>query len=89
MVVTVPAGFLSDFASIPAFAALFGFDDDDFCEAAVLHDYLYTVKTCTRAAADREFLLALKATKCSAAKRWTIYRMVRLFGWHAWNRKGE
>jgi hypothetical protein len=82
---TVPAGFETDFASIPAFAAVFGFDDDDWCEAAALHDWIYRRRQeYGKKVADDEFWLALRVTGCPPLKSWIIHRMVSWFGGSAW-----
>lgn len=82
--VVVPEGFETDFASIPEFAGLFGFDDDDQAAPAVLHDWLYKTQLYPRKQADLEFLLGLKETGCGFVRRRVIYSMVRAFGWAAW-----
>lgn len=85
VMLTVPAGFITDGASVPrAFwniLAPFG----DYFEAAVIHDYLYSPhnRFKTRAEADRIFLEAMGHVGVGWLTRRTIYRAVRLFGWTA------
>ncbi len=90
--IAVPAGFISDLASIPG-AAKWYLDDDDprILAAAIVHDYLYKNlgalpggQVLTRQQADdilREAMLALGARPTQAA---LVYRMVRLFGGTHW-----
>lgn len=93
--IVVPAGFVTDFASIPR-AALWYVDDDDPCIlfGSVIHDYLYTRHgdlglgtrvIFTREQADqvlREAMLVCGARKAQAA---VVYAAVRLGGGSHWN----
>ena len=54
---------------------------------AVLHDWLYCLKTGSRADADQLFLEALKAEGVGWAARWSMYTGVRAGGWVYWNRR--
>jgi hypothetical protein len=84
-VITVPAGFSTDFASVPrwlplAFAWLGGHGDS----AATVHDWLYTMQPVSRRMADQVLREALRV---SYVARWRIplfYWGVRLFGWSHW-----
>lgn len=85
-VVIVPAGFRTDFASVPRvpFAyLLFGNVAD---EAAVLHDYAYTSEMTgiTRKQADALFLEACKAMGTPSWKSRPMWLAVRLFGGRFW-----
>jgi hypothetical protein len=83
--IKVPAGFSTDFASVPrwlpfAFAWLGGHGDS----AATVHDFLYTRKPVSRRMAD---LVLREALAASYVARWRIplfYWGVRLFGWSHW-----
>ncbi len=90
---TVPAGFETDFASIPRIAWQY-VDPDDPCVLypSIPHDALYnwkgvmaTGQKYTRKQADDVFLEAMK----EAGARWDIravaYRAVRIFGGKYWN----
>jgi hypothetical protein len=80
----VPAGFLTDFASIPrplwAILPRWG----KYGNAAVLHDYLYWVQTYPRKRADEIFLEAMAVLQVPWLTRKVMYRSVRLFGGIAW-----
>lgn len=78
--VLVPAGFVTDFASIPRVARILitGHGKDRW--AAVVHDYLYSIKH-DRKEADSVFLEALECSGVNLLKRRTMYRAVRTGGW--------
>ena len=84
--ITVPAGFVSDFASVPAAVPRWIIDDDSptILYGCVVHDYLYTCQTLPRQVADeilRECMLACGANSLLAA---LVYRAVRLGGAGHW-----
>jgi hypothetical protein len=81
----VPAGFKSNFASVPRILQLLFSKRDVYSAASVLHDYLYTSKEISREKADlilKEGMLVLGSSKTSAYLFWLA---VRLFGRSAWN----
>lgn len=82
---TVPYGFVTDFASIPrVFWTLIGHPAMDYAQAAVLHDYLYTVRVTTRQRADGLFLEAMGVLGVPTWKAWVLYAAVRSAGWIFW-----
>ena len=84
--IIVPAGFVTDFASVPRAFWSGMSPHGQYSRAAVLHDYLYWTQTCTRAQADRLFLLMMKQSGVSRADQQTIYRSVRAAGDAGWQR---
>ncbi len=88
-VITVPAGFVTDGASIPkvfwSIMSPFG----EYFEAAVIHDFLYSRKSevYDRFVADNIFKEAMYNIGVPWPTREIIYRAVRLFGWRFF--KGE
>lgn len=85
--VTVPAGFITDLASVPRiFWAVFP-PFGKYTRAATLHDWLYRSSVTSRAVADAIFLEAMEADGVSFATRAILYSAVRLFGWAAFKRK--
>jgi hypothetical protein len=76
----IPAGFETDFASMPLKLARWG----KYGWAAILHDYLYS-KDCelilTRTRADGLFYIFMRHMGTNAALSSIIYFFVRLFGW--------
>lgn len=91
--IAVPAGFTTDFASVPRFLwSIFPPWDPEYGKAAIIHDWLLT-KGCIfypsagristrrpdRAEADRIFLEAMRVLGCHRWKRYTMYAGVRLY----------
>lgn len=84
-VITVPAGFTTDFASIPRLPLMFMLLGDTEHEAAVIHDYLYATGEVTRATADSVLHEASIASGHSLSEANAIWLGVRIGGWLAWN----
>ena len=85
----IPAGFVTDFASIPRPAqAVYAVDDETRCPA-LLHDWLYCVQLTSRAEADALFLEALVRAGVRWSKRRLIHGAVRAGGWMYWNKHGQ
>lgn len=82
--VVVPAGFITDFASIPRIFWSRLPHDGPWAPASVIHDYLYTTRTCSRFLADAIFREGMYALGVPALRRLVIYYAVRLFGWTRW-----
>ena len=88
--IVVPAGFETDFASVPRGLWNLFPPWGRYGKAAVVHDYLYKQQLGTRAAADRIFREAMAVLDVPAWKRWLMWSGVRAFGWIAWrHHKGE
>jgi len=84
--ITVPKGFVTDFASIPQPFWSFGLSPSGrYSRAAIIHDYLYWTQACTRLEADNILVIAMKESMVPESTRNTIYRGVRLGGATAWN----
>ena len=82
---SVPAGFVTNFASIPRVFWSVLPPWDRHMKAAVFHDYLYNTKRVSREHADNIFYKQMKALGVSWWRRNVIYRAVRLFGARAYN----
>lgn len=78
--ITVPAGFQTDFASVPRLPIAYALFGDTSDEAAVVHDYLYTTHLVPRVMADAVLREASKLTGVPAWRRWPMWLGVRLFG---------
>lgn len=81
--VTVPKGFVTDFASIPKvlWGIVGGPADGKYRKAAVIHDFLYrTAGLATRPQADAVLLEAMTVSGCSWWERHVIYYGVRFGG---------
>ena len=81
----IPAGFITDCASVPRglwnILPPFG----KYTKAAVLHDWLYQFGTFTRAEADWIFYEAMGTLGVSWWKQGVMYAGVRVGAWSAWN----
>ena len=82
--VLTPKGYVTDFASIPAFAQWLISPFGKHAEAAVVHDWLYTLGTpgdkIGRRRADKTFRRALKLVGVGPIRRHVMYWSVRLGG---------
>lgn len=91
--IDVPAGFDTDFASVP-FAARWYVDatDPDILYPAIVHDWLYQNRgeipgldqKLTREQCDGVLREAMQQIGSPGLKVAIVYRAVRLGGWHAW-----
>lgn len=89
-VLSVPAGFVTDFASIPrALWPVIGHPAGPYVQAAVLHDCLYREPGMfvTRAKADAIFLEAMEVLGVSWWRRRAMWAAVRAFGGAAWEER--
>ncbi len=82
--IIVPAGFVTDFASIPHPLWWWHSPQDNQIKAAVVHDYLYWVQVCTRKQADNILNIAMQESDVPLAKRNALYVAVRKESGEAW-----
>jgi len=82
--ITVPEGFVTDFASVPRLPLMYLIAGDTAHAAAVIHDYLYRTRDRSRAEADAIFLEAMKASWEPFLRRWIMYLAVRAGGAWTW-----
>ena len=84
LVVRVPAGFVTDFASVPRplWWWIPAWGRHGF--AAVLHDWLYYCQVTSRRMADDLFREAMAELGVGRAKRTLMWLAVRGPGWFAW-----
>lgn len=80
MIVTVPPGFVTDFASVPRLPVIYMLTGNTAHRPAVIHDFLYTTSACERKQADEVFLEAMEVVGIPAWKRYPMYWGVRAFG---------
>jgi hypothetical protein len=78
-VLTVPAGFKTDFASVKRLPFAYWIAGNVAHQSPVVHDYLYSVKA-PRDLADEVFMAAMKAEGVPGWRRSLIYAAVRAFG---------
>ena len=84
--ITVPAGFVTDLASVPALARWYVSRDGDHTKPAIIHDYLYTraseadFPNISRLDADRVFREAMIIRGVNRIRANILYQSVRLGG---------
>ena len=88
-VVIVPAGFETDFASVPRVPVAYWLFGDVAHEAAVIHDYLYSTASVPRRIADKVLLEAMEVTGIASWRRLPIYWAVRQFGGSHYNNQAS
>ncbi|EBN8057000.1 DUF1353 domain-containing protein [Salmonella enterica] len=79
-VIEVPAGFITDLATIPRIFWSLMPPDGKYAKAAIIHDYLYDNALRTKREADRIFLDGMTVLGVPKWKRTIMYWAVRLFG---------
>lgn len=84
--ITVPAGTLTDYASVPRILHAVLPPTGRYTYPAVLHDYLYRTGRVSRAHADRLFLEAMGVAGVNRLRRWLMWAGVRVGGWVPWRR---
>lgn len=90
--ITVPAGFVTDYASIPQVFWSVLPERGRYNRAAIVHDWLYethpidprTGKPVTRGVADAILREAMENLDVRADQRFTIWLGVRVGGWRYW-----
>jgi uncharacterized protein DUF1353 len=84
-VITVPAGFVTDFASTPRAIWAILPPSGRYQLAAVVHDFLYWDQGCTRQQADDLLRAAMAESHVKPSQRDLIWQAVRKFGGTAWD----
>ena len=88
--IIVPAGFVTDLASIPqAFWSMGLTPQGQYSRAAIIHDYLYWSQKCTRDQADRLLVVAMKESQVGTFDQKVIYEGVHLGGQSAWEQNAS
>jgi hypothetical protein len=91
--VITPQGYVTDFASIPKLAQGFISPFGKHAEAAVIHDWLYTLGEAGdrtgRRRADKTFIIALRMLEVGWLTRWVMYLSVRLGGGKGYGLPGD
>ena len=84
--ITVPAGFKTDLASVPRIFWMFIPPFGKYDDAAVVHDWLYRTHITSRVVADATFLIGMKIKGVGFLQRWAMWTAVRIFGRFCWGR---
>ena len=81
--VTVPAGFVTDYSSVPRAPFVYWIFGGRARKAAVLHDYAYATGRWSRRIADA---LYFEASQIQGVgwRAWPMWAGLRLGGWVAW-----
>jgi len=86
----IPAGYRTDFASVPRLPFAYWAAGGKAVLPSILHDHCYDCRTAvmTRKQADKVFLEAMKAASdpASGFTRWVMYAAVRAGGGRGWQR---
>lgn len=78
--IIVPAGTITDFASVPRLPLVYFLCGDVGHAAAVIHDHIYNNAMLDRGTCDKVFREALIVSGVSGWRAAIMYRGVRLFG---------
>ena len=79
--VTIPEGFVTDFASVPRLPFMFWLLGDRADYAALIHDYLYATAKFPRAKCDAIFRHVAGWEGVGWLARWTMWTGIRVGGW--------
>jgi hypothetical protein len=82
--IVVPAGFVTDFASVPRIPIAYWLFGSRANAPAVIHDRLYRWGDVPRLTADRVFNEAMRAEGKWFTTRWPMTAAVMAFGWWAY-----
>jgi uncharacterized protein DUF1353 len=83
--VFVPAGFVTDFASIPRVFWSMLRPDEEYTYPAIIHDYLYWIQDRPRAVADEILKIGMQEFGIAATTLNIIYAAVRAGGNSSWD----
>ncbi|EIU1806379.1 DUF1353 domain-containing protein [Salmonella enterica] len=79
-VIEVPAGFITDLATVPRIFWMLLPPDGKYAKAAIIHDYMYDNALRSKKEADKIFLDGMTVLGVPKWKRTIMYYAVRIFG---------
>ncbi len=82
--IIVPAGFVTDFASVPPELRPMFPRVGQYLFAAIVHDYLYWNQICSKEEADEIFYLAMKESGVGGFTRLAFFQAVDKVGMSSW-----
>ena len=85
-IITVPRGFVTDFASVPRAFCHILTPHGKHSRAAIVHDYLYWTQGCSKAQADNIMRIAMIECGVKKSDIEIIYRTLQFFGQKAWDK---
>lgn len=80
-IITVPAGFLSDFASVPRLPLAYWLTGGCADESALIHDFLYQTHKTSFMEANRIFYEAMTVQHVALWRRSLMFQAVCIAGW--------
>lgn len=83
-IITVPKGFITDFASVPKCFHWIIPPRGRYGKAAVIHDYCYFSACYSKLRSDQIFLEGMEVLNVPKWKRNIMYYAVVFFGWYGW-----
>jgi hypothetical protein len=83
--VSVPAGFVTDFGSVPRLFFSVLRPDGVYTFPAIVHDYLYWTQNVERTMADTIFKLTLEDVGVNSVTIEALYNATKVFGGAVWN----
>jgi hypothetical protein len=84
--VCVPAGFITDGASIPRLVHAWASPTGPNFPSALVHDYRYRFQMGKRKDADDEFYYNMKILNIRWSQAFIMYIFARIFGYFAWRK---
>lgn len=87
--IEIPAGFVTDLATIPRLLQWIVTVNGRHRAAAVVHDWLYEKQGRPRTEADRLFREAMDDSGVRLTQRWAMWAAVRVGGWLPWGRRAR
>lgn len=78
--ITVPAGFITNFMSVPRWPFIYAWLGDKYRRAGALHDFLYQSRLVSRWSADSEMVDALHSLGASDLEMFVCWAGVRIGG---------
>ena len=85
--ISIPAGFDTDFCSIPRIPIVYSWLGNRFQAAGAVHDYIYRFKMFPRSICDDILAEAAAALGATGLEQNTIWLGVRSFGWMYYGKK--
>jgi hypothetical protein len=86
--IEVPAGFKTDYASVPRILWSILPPTGKYTKASVIHDYLYRSHRVSREEADAIFLEAMEDLGVNPIIKYAMWLGVRIGGWFPWRKYG-
>lgn len=86
IIITIPAGFVTDYASVPRGLHWLIPPDGPYAKAAVLHDYLYATGIYSRSISDGIFKQAMSETSIPLTYQYILFNGAILCGKASWDK---